>query len=446
MLFDFFSKKKEKEMVTRALPGILELLPQDQIAFNKMQDIIRNVYESYGFIPMDTSAIEREDILLAKGGGDNEKEMYRIKKGDTDLALRFDLTVPLARYVSEHYRDLNFPFKRYQIGKVYRGERPQRGRYRELYQCDIDIIGDETLDMKNDALIPSVIYSIFKKLQIGPFVIRISNRNILKGFLESLELDSKSPEILKVIDKKPKIPAEKFIELLKQCVLTDEQVAKISAFVDKKGTNDVILESLNAEKINNATYIRGVEELSVVIQALDNFQVPSDHVAIDLAIVRGLDYYTGTVYETFLVEDPGLGSICSGGRYDGLVQSFSDKKMPGVGATIGLTRLFVPFKEKGLIAEGPKTPTDVLIIPLVADLQIPAKIANFLRTRKIKSEIFLEDIPMKKKLNYANKQNVPFVILIGEDEIKSEKYTLKNMETGAQQQLILEQLPDAING
>jgi len=444
MLFNFFSKKKPTELTTRPLPGTLELLPQDQIAFNKMKDIIESVYQSYGFIPMDTPVFERAEILGAKVGEDTKNEMYVFKKGDTDLGLRFDLTVPLARYVAENHRELTFPFRRYQIAKSYRGERPQRGRYREFYQCDIDVIGEETLDFKNDALILSVGYSIFKKLHIGPFVIRVSNRNILKGFLESMSLEEKSADIMRAIDKKPKVPEEKFIEMLRQSLISDEQISKITAFVNIKGTNTDIIAMLTNQKITNDTYVRGVEEISSVIKAVDELQVPNDHVTIDLAIVRGLDYYTATVYETFLVESPELGSLCSGGRYENLMQGYVDKKMPGVGAGIGLTRLFVPFKEKGLITEGPKTTTDVLIVPLVDSLVIPAHVANFLRMRKIHTEIYLENVPMKKKLAYANRQNIPFVILIGEDEIKSEKYTLKNMETGEQKQVILENLPTEI--
>ena len=444
MLFDFFSKKKPQEMTTRPLPGTLELLPQDQIAFNKMKDLIEGVYQSYGFIPLDTPVFERAEILGAKVGEDTKNEMYIFKKGDTELGLRFDLTVPLARYVGENYRELTFPFRRYQIAKSYRGERPQRGRYREFYQCDVDVIGEENLDLKNDAMVISIGYSIFKKLHVGPFAIRVSNRNVLRGFLESLSLSEKSVEILRAIDKKPKITEEKFVEMLRQAVLTDEQISKVSAFVNIKGTNTDILSALNAQKITNDTYVRGVEDLAVVMKTLDEFQVPSDHAVIDLAIVRGLDYYTGTVFETFLLENPELGSLYSGGRYDNLMQGYADKKMPGVGASIGLTRLFVPFKEKGLIAEGPKTNTDVLIVPLIADMTVPGKIANFLRMRKIHTEIFLENVPMKKKLNYANKQNIPFVILVGEDEVKSEKYTLKNMLTGEQTQVILENLPNEI--
>ncbi len=445
MLFDFFSKKKQpQELVTRPLPGTLELLPQDQIAFNKMKDIIESVYQSYGFIPMDTPVFERAEILGAKVGEDTKKEMYVFKKGDTELGLRFDLTVPLARYVGENHRELVFPFRRYQIAKSYRGERPQRGRYREFYQCDVDVIGDETLDFKNDALIISIGYSIFKKLHVGPFAIRISNRNILKGFLESLSLTEKTAEISRAVDKKPKITEDAFIDMLRQALLTDEQIAKIAAFVNIKGTNADILAALAAQKITNDTYARGVEELQIVMKALDEFQVPGDHAVIDLSIIRGLDYYTGTVFETFLLESPELGSLYSGGRYDNLLQGYADKKMPGVGAGIGLTRLFVPFKEKGLIAEGPRTTTDVLVVPLVDSLAVPTKIANFLRMRKIHTEIFLENAPMKKKLQYANRQNIPYVILVGEDEIKSEKYTLKNMETGDQKQVILENLQNEI--
>ena len=432
----FFKRfRAKKELTTRALQGILELLPGDQIAFDKMKQMIQEVYESFGYIPLDTSVLEREEILLAKAGGDTEKEIYRIKKGDNDLALRFDLTIPFARYVSEHSRELNFPFRKYQIGRAYRGERPQRGRYRDFYQCDVDVVGDGELSQRYDAEIINIIYTTFSKLNVGPFVVRISNRKILNGFLESLQLQDKAPYILRIIDKLAKIGTDKVREMLAKEKVSDAQITEVLNFVTISGTNLNVLAKLQSMKIENESYKTGLDELVQVVNCLDDFQVPSDYYKIDLTIVRGLDYYSGTVFETFLVDDPALGSICSGGRYETLLSGFGDRKIPGVGAGLGLTRLFVPFKEKGLVKTEIKTPTKVLIVPLISDMKVPADLAKSLRSRGVKTEIFLDDVPMKKKLNYANKQGIPFVIFIGDDEIRTDTYTVKNMKTGVQQKV-----------
>ncbi len=438
MFFKMFRQKKT--LSTRALQGILELLPKDQIAFDKMKSKIQNIYESFGYIPLDTSVLEREEILLAKAGGDTEKEIYRIKKGDNDLALRFDLTIPFARYVCEHSRELNFPFRKYQIGRVYRGERPQRGRYRDFYQCDIDVVGDGELSLKYDAEIINIIYTTFSKLNIGPFVVKISNRKILNGFLESLNLQDRAPYVLRIIDKMAKIGADKVRELLQKEKLSVDQMNEILDFVSVAGTNLNVLAKLQSLNIENDTFKSGLDELVQVINCLEDFDVPSDYFKIDLTIVRGLDYYSGTVFETFLVEDTGLGSICSGGRYETLLSGFGDRKIPGVGAGLGLTRLFVPFKEKGLIKSEEKTLTRVLIVPLISDLKKPSILARGLRSRGINSEIFLDEVPMKKKLNYANKQAIPFVVIIGDDEVATDTFTVKNMNTGEQQRVALDSL------
>lgn len=432
--------RQKKTLSTRALQGILELLPKDQIAFDKMKSKIQNIYESFGYIPLDTSVLEREEILLAKAGGDTEKEIYRIKKGDNDLALRFDLTIPFARYVCEHSRELNFPFRKYQIGRVYRGERPQRGRYRDFYQCDIDVVGDGELSLKYDAEIINIIYTTFSKLNIGPFVVKISNRKILNGFLESLNLQDRAPYVLRIIDKMAKIGADKVRELLQKEKLSVDQMNEILDFVSVAGTNLNVLAKLQSLNIENDTFKSGLDELVQVINCLEDFDVPSDYFKIDLTIVRGLDYYSGTVFETFLVEDTGLGSICSGGRYETLLSGFGDRKIPGVGAGLGLTRLFVPFKEKGLIKSEEKTLTRVLIVPLISDLKKPSILARGLRSRGINSEIFLDEVPMKKKLNYANKQAIPFVVIIGDDEVATDTFTVKNMNTGEQQRVALDSL------
>ena len=329
----------------KTLPGFMELLPKEQILFNKIKDTIQRTYEKYGFLPLDTPIIEDANVLLAKAGGETEKQIYRFNKGDNDLSLRFDLTVPLAKYVSARYNELSFPFKRYQIGKVFRGERPQKGRFREFYQCDIDVIGDGELSLMYDAEIPSIIYDIFTKMNIGKFVIRINSRKILNGFFENLNLSDKYQDILRIIDKMEKVSEEDLIEMLKEINLTDEIVNKILSFVKIKGSNENILNSLKNLNIENEMFVNGINELETVINSLRAMNIDEEYFVIDLTIARGLDYYTGIVYETKLVDYPQIGSVCSGGRYDDLATYYTDKKLPGVGISIGLTRLFYQLKE-----------------------------------------------------------------------------------------------------
>ena len=321
----------------KTLPGFMELLPSEQIEFNRIKDIIRKTYEKYGFLPIDTPIIESSEVLLAKAGGETEKQIYRFNKGDTDLSLRFDLTAPLAKYVAKNYNDLAFPFRRYQIGKVYRGERTQRGRYREFYQCDIDIIDNENLNIINDAEIPSIIYNIFKEINFGKFTIRINNRKILSGFFDALGLSEKVTDILRIVDKIDKAGKDSIVEMLKEIGIEEEKTNKIIEFITTKENVVSYLKSLNIE---NELFNTGVQELEIVDKYMKFFGVPSEYYMIDLSIARGLDYYTGTVYETIVDEYPNLGSICSGGRYDNLAEFYTDKKLPGVGISIGLTRLF----------------------------------------------------------------------------------------------------------
>jgi histidyl-tRNA synthetase len=436
----FFDKNKAKNI--KAMSGVLELSPSDQIQFDQIKKTISETYEKFGFSPFDVSTIERAEILFAKGGGDTEKEIYRIQKGDNDLALRFDLTVPLARYVAANYHDITFPFRRYQIGKVFRGERPQKGRFRELYQCDIDIVGEEKLDLKNDAEIPSIIYSIFNKLNIGPFVIKINNRKILAGFLSNLDLENKSAEVLRIVDKVAKIGEAKVKELLLQENISSNDVDKILNFIKITGSNSEIINSLKKLGLDNEKFLEGVDELEQTINFLDLFNIPKDYYQIDLTVVRGLDYYTGTVYETFLIDYPEFGSICSGGRYDDLVGYYTDKKLVGVGISIGLTRLFSQLKERGILNKNKKTISDLVVIPLGKDFSEIVSLANFLRRKNVKTELLLEDWPFKKKLNYANKKAVEYILIVGEDEIKSQKFTLKNMKNGEQQSLTQPEIVD----
>ena len=430
----------------RTLSGFMELLPEDQILFNQIKNTIEEIYKLYGFLPLNTPIIELSEVLLAKAGGETEKQIYRFQKGDTDLSLRFDLTVPLAKYVAKNYGNLSFPFRRYQIGKVYRGERTQKGRYREFYQCDIDIIGDERLDLLNDAELPSIIYSIFSKLDFGEFTICINNRKILTGLFEELELEQKSQEVLRIIDKIAKIGKDTAIKELEKIQIGKEKINKIIEFVEIQGTTDeklqklyemIDIESQSYFKVDNEVFKTGVEELKQVIENIRILGIPDKNFKIDLSIVRGLDYYTGTVYETFLNEHKELGSICSGGRYENLAENYTDKKLPGVGISIGLTRLFYQLKESNLLKIKEKSISKIIIIPMVKDNTKAIKLASDLRNLGVPTQIFLEDKKLKAKLKYADKLNIPYMILIGEDEIKNNFVKVKNMQTGEEIQVEL---------
>ena len=427
------------------LPGFMELLPADQIQFNKLADTIRKTYESFGFMPIDTPVIEKSEILLAKGGGDTEKQIYRFLKGSNDLSLRFDLTVPLARYVSQNFSSLTFPFRRYQIGKVYRGERNQKGRFREFYQCDIDIVGHNSLNILNDAEIPSIIYSIFSNLGFRDFAIKINNRKLLNGFFESLEIEDKS-EVLKIIDKLDKIGISVATQELLGSGLSPEVVERILEFINMSGSNDNIILALNNLNIINENFKNGVSELSTVTKYVKLFGVPDDNFKIDLKISRGLDYYTGTVYETFLNEYPSIGSVCSGGRYDNLAEYYTKQKLPGVGISIGLTRLFYQLNEVGFFKNDTiRCITKVLVIPLDNNIDYGISFANNLRDKGVITEIFLEDAKIVKKLGYANKLGIPFAILIGDTEAQNKTVTIKNMVTGEQKTVDFDNAYEIVN-
>lgn len=423
---------EEKRQITkpRTLSGFMELLPDKQIIFNQMVDKIRATYEKFGFLPLDTPVMELSEVLLAKAGGETEKQIYRFTKGDTDLSLRFDLTVPLAKYVAMNQNELSFPFRRYQIGKVYRGERAQAGRFREFYQCDIDIIGDGELSTINDAEIPSVIYNLIKELGFEEFTIRINNRKILNGLFEYINQKDNSVEILRIIDKIEKIGKDAVIEDLEKIGVSKEAIEKIINFIEIDGTTDEKLQKLQDLNIENETFKLGLEELISVVKYIRIFGVPDTHFKVDLTIARGLDYYTGTVYETFLNDYRELGSVCSGGRYENLAEYYTDKKLPGVGISIGLTRLFYKLNELGLIKAEKASMSDVLVIPMVDDLSKPIILANSLREKNINTEIYLNDKKLKAKLKYADKLQIPYVIIVGEDEINSGVISVKNMITG----------------
>ena len=414
----------------RTLPGFMELLPNEQILFNQMMEKIGNSYKKFGFLPIDTPIIELSEVLLAKAGGETEKQIYRFNRGDTDLSLRFDLTVPLAKYVAKNYGNISFPFRRYQIGKVYRGEKAQKGRYREFYQCDIDIIGDETLDVINDAELPAVIYSTFKSLGFDDFTIKINNRKILNGLYESIGQKENSVEIMRIIDKIEKIGEEKVKSELRELQLTDESIKQIIDFIKIDGTTDEKLQKLKTLGIENEVYKNGIEELEQVVKYIRQFKIPENNFTVDLTIARGLDYYTGTVYETFLNEYRELGSICSGGRYENLAENYTDKKLPGVGISIGLTRLFYKLNELNIIKADKKSISDIIIIPMTENLEVPLELATELRNIGINTEVYLNNKKLKAKMKYANKLEIPYVIVIGDDEIQSGKIKVKNMQTG----------------
>ena len=421
------------------LPGFMELTPGDQILFNRMMDTIRKNYEKYGFLPIDTPVIEKSEVLLAKGGGETEKQIYKIESKSTDMSLRFDLTVPLARYVSQYYSQLEFPFRRYHIGKVYRGERNQKGRFREFYQCDIDIIGNGNLSVINDAEIPSLIYSTFKELGFDSFTIYINNRKILKGFFNSIRIDN-SAEVLRIVDKLEKIGIDAVVDELQKLGLRDQEIEKIRNFINIKGRNQEILESLRELNIKDDIFNQGLEELTTVIEYINLFGVPEENCKISLSIVRGLDYYTGTVYETFLDDYPSLGSICSGGRYDDLATYYTKQKLPGVGMSIGLTRLSYQLREANIIEAKDNSLTKVLIIPMKDYMNKSVEIANLLRKEDIHTQVYLESGKMGKKFNYADKLNIPYVIIVGEEEVKTGLYSLRDMKTGEQRGLSVDDI------
>lgn len=423
--------KKQIKVIPRTLPGFMELKPNEQILFNQIKEKIEESYKRFGFLPLDTPILELSEVLLAKAGGETEKQIYRFTRGD-DLAMRFDLTVPLAKYVSKNYGELQFPFRRYQIGKVYRGERPQKGRFREFYQADIDIIGDGELSIMNDAEIPSIIYTTFKSLGFDDFTIRINNRKILNGLFEYLNIVELSTEIMRIIDKLEKIGKENVkLELLKLNI-EEENVVKILEFISISGNNEEKIEALEKLNIKNEVFEKGLFELREVVKYIRLFGVPEENFSIDLTIARGLDYYTGTVYETFLDNYREIGSVCSGGRYDNLAENYTDKSLPGVGIAIGVTRLFDQLNDLKLIKTEKESISDVLVISTSDDVSECLPIANTFRKEGINTEVYMNDKKMKAKFKYADKLKIPYVAIIGEDEVKENKVSLKNLVTGKQ--------------
>ena len=423
----------------RTLSGFMELLPRQQMVMERIMEILRETYSLYGFTPLDTPIIEASEVLLAKGGGETEKQIYRFTKGDADLALRFDLTVPLAKYVALHYNDLSFPFRRYQIGKVYRGERAQRGRFREFYQADIDIIGDGKLDVTNEAEIPAIIYQVFTRLGLHRFQIRVNNRKILNGFYAMLGLTDKAGDIMRTVDKLDKIGAGKVRDLLtaEDIGLTEDQAGEILTFISIQGSNQQVLSALESYRGRNKVFDQGLDELHTVVKYLSAFGVPEKKFAVDLTIARGLDYYTGTVYETTMLDHPEIGSICSGGRYDNLAEYYTDKQLPGVGISIGLTRLFYVLQEQGMLNEALNSaPADALILPMTGDLGPAAALATQLRQAGVRTQLYTEQKKFKQKMTYADRIGVPYVLFLGDDEIAQGTVSVKDMATGEQVALL----------
>ena len=424
------------QMKPRTLSGFMELLPAPQQQMERIMEILRETYALYGFTPLDTPAIESADVLLAKGGGEKEKQIYRFSKGDSDLALRFDLTVPLAKYVALHYGELTFPFRRYQIGKVYRGERAQRGRFREFYQADIDIIGDGQLSILNEAEIPAIIYKTFSRLGLTRFQIRVNNRKILNGFYAMQGLSDRSGDIMRTVDKLDKIGPDKVKAILTDDNgLTGAQADEILKFIAIKAD---VLSALSAYAGRNEIFDQGLSELRAVVENLEAFGVPAENFAVDLTIARGLDYYTGTVYETMLLDHPEIGSVCSGGRYDNLAAYYIDKPLPGVGISIGLTRLFYVLGEQGMLNPAlPTAPADALILPMTEDLKPAIALATALRDAGIRAQLYTEAKKFKAKMSYADKLGIPYVIFLGEDEIAAGAVACKDMQSGEQAKLPL---------
>ncbi len=421
----------------RTLSGFMELLPADQLKFERMLSLLRETYSSYGFTPLDTPVIESAEVLLAKGGGETEKQIYRFTKGESDLALRFDLTVPLAKYVAAHYAELSFPFRRYQIGKVYRGERAQRGRFREFYQADIDVIGDGKLDILSEAEIPAIIYDTFTRLGVRRFQIRVNNRKLLSGFYAMNGMSERAGEIMRTVDKLDKIGPEK----VRQSLINDVKMLPCKAenvmdFMAVKGTNDEVIASLERYRGMDATFDEGLDELRTVVKYLADFGVPEENFAVDLTIARGLDYYTGTVYETLMLDHPEIGSVCSGGRYDNLAEFYTDRKLPGVGISIGLTRFFYILSEQGMLSdEGGAAACDALVLPMTEELGSAIAAAAELRRAGLRVQLYTEKKKFKAKMSYADKIGVPYVVFLGEDELAEGVLSVKDMRSGEQQKL-----------
>jgi len=431
------------KVTPRTPSGFLELLPAEQIVFNQMIKKIQHTYELFGFTPIETPAIEYSEILLAKAGGETEKQIYRFTKGSNDLCLHFDLTVPLARYVAEHANQITFPFRRYQIQKVWRAERPQRGRFREFYQCDIDVIG--SFNPLIDAEIPSVIFTVFKNLGFEKFTIKVNNRKVLNGFLAGIGAEEQSQDILRLIDKVEKISRDDLIKEAESQGISKTVMTRVFELIDVKGTNEEVLKKLKELPVNNDKYTAGIKELELVLSGMSKFKIPPEAYKVDLTIARGLDYYTGTVYETTLDDYPSIGSVCSGGRYDDLASHYTNATLPGVGVSIGLTRLFDQLRLAGALNITSSIPTKVLVVPISEEfLGAAMETATEFRHHEVSAEVYLEEGRFGKKLDYANKQGVPFVAIVGTEEVQENELVLKNMADSSQVVVTIDQASEIV--
>lgn len=427
----------------RTPSGFPEYLPEEQIEFNRLVAVIRNTYERYGFSPIDTPDLELSEVLLTKSGGETEQQVYRFTKGSNDLTMRFDLTVPFARYTAQHEGKLVFPFRRYHIGKVHRGERAQAGRFREFYQCDIDVIGSSSPVV--DAEFPAIINEIFEKFSFGEFTIRINNRLILNGFFEGIGLTGASKDILRVIDKAEKISKQALEDELLALGLATEQVKQVIAFTKISGSNDEVLSQLQKVPATSGSFREGLAKITELIETLRAMKVPEHRFRIDLKIARGLDYYTSTVYETILDDYPELGSVCSGGRYDNLAQHYTDTKLPGVGISIGLSRLFYKLRELGVIKAESMSPAKIVVMPFEhAQTAIALEVAGRLRADGHPVMFYAETVPLKKKMRYSDRMGFTWVILIGDHEMNSGTVSLKNMVTGTSESVPVDELTRVI--
>lgn len=430
--------EKPKLITPRKLQGFWELMPKEQLVFSSILNKIEQVFQSNCFVPLDTPVLEYSEVLLAKSGGETDKQVFRFNKGDTDMCMRYDLTVPLARFVSMHKNELNFPFKRYQIGKCYRGERPQKGRLREFYQCDADIIGDGQLSLIADAECVNLFEKCFDALKLQ-IEIKLSNRKILSGFIQDMNLESKTTDILIVLDKLDKITEQDALSQLSEIGLSEKQSSQLIKLTKTTGKIDEVMKSL-INFSENSLYKEGLEELEQTCENLT--ALGSKSVTIDLSIIRGHNYYTGTVFEGFL-KDTTI-AVGGGGRFENLCNYFSETKMPGVGMSVGITRLFDLYKDSDLFKFTNKNEIEIAIIPFDETLKEGLKISNELRKNNIKADCFYENKSFKSKMKEANRRQIKYVLIVGEDEVKNQIYTLKNMESGLQENLSLKQIFDKI--
>ena len=427
----------------RIASGFPEYLPEDQMEFNRLRSIIEETYQKYGFSPIDTPDLELKEVLLAKGGGETDQQVYEFTRGRNDFVMRFDLTVPLARYAAEHQNELVFPFRRYHIGKVHRAERAQAGRFREFYQCDIDVIG--TNSPLVDAEFPAIISEVFERFNFGEFVVRINDRRILNGFFKHIGLDECKSEVMRVVDKVEKLSKQEFSDTLVKVGLDDEQISKLASFTSITGDNDQVLAALSELGIDDSDFVEGLKNLTTVINTLRLFGVSEKRFRLDLKIARGLDYYTGTVYETNLVDYPELGSVCSGGRFDDLAGHYTTTNLPGVGISIGLSRLFYKLKEIGVIESAKKTPATVVVLPLSeAEFDIAIQASAVLRTANVSNILYTELNNLKKKLRYADQMGFDYAVIIGETERLNDGVMVKNLSNGDSKFVKLADLADMV--